>query len=485
VSSLASLLRKSIDENLSRVAIEMPSSRRRLTYAQLAARADYWRSVLGGDPRPAVLYLSKTLNYYEILAYCFLYGRSFCPVDRVNPPGRLQRLADQFKEPAVLVDDDESSALLASSHHRVLDVRGLSPAPGPAEQVGDGGEAGPFYYISTSGSTGVPRIVKVRHNATVAFLKWALPFYGCGPGMRWAQFSSNGFDLSIVDFLTVLVGGGTLVVVCTALERARAGEFVDGNRITHWHSVPTVIPYLLQDDGVSLGSLKLLSFCGEPLLASQCRRLRGRAPDARIINTYGPTEGTLFCSFHEVSADDLERVGPTSLPIGHPIPGWSFVFIESESSYRLVIVGNNLAEGYLGPAGGGFSQIQLGGSEVLSTFDTGDYFDVRADGIFFSHRRDAMVKVKGNRVDLGDVGNACVQAGISQPFVLCVSGQLVLFIENQVVEKRALAGRLHALLPPYAVPARFVSMPTLPRTPNGKIDRMTLARYVDESNEAK
>ena len=99
------------------------------------------------------------------------------------------------------------------------------------------------YYIATSGSTGVPKLVQVFHDQTIPFIDWAVPFYEVNHNCRWGQFSSIGFDLSLVDFLTALCGGATLVSLSAQIDRIRPARAVLRSRITHWHSVPSLIPY--------------------------------------------------------------------------------------------------------------------------------------------------------------------------------------------------------------------------------------------------
>src|SRR5262249_15539874 len=148
------------------------------------------------------------------------------------------------------------------------------------------------YFIATSGSTGKPKLVNVPHDRTIPFIEWAIEFYGIDNDCRWAQFSSIGFDLSLVDFLAVFCGGGTLVPLSSLVDRLRPARAVTRAKITHWHSVPSMIPYFLQDTS-NLGQVtgcRVFSFCGEPFLRTHAESLAERYPGARIINTYGPTE---------------------------------------------------------------------------------------------------------------------------------------------------------------------------------------------------
>ncbi len=433
------------------------------------------------DGRPLLLYLQKSRVFYELLVSALLARRDFCPVDAAQPVERVIRIAQELRDPLVLVDDKQTAEEIRvhGIDCRVVAelVEPLDKQLAPQELPS---EATPHYYIATSGSTGRPKLVQVRHDATCAFTAWAIPFYRVNGSTRWAQFSSIGFDLTLVDVLTVLLGGGTLVAVTTEAERLRPDRFLIEHKISHWHSVPTMIPYLTRRRERTAPAVECFTFCGEPLLKSHCESLRQLAPQARVINTYGPTEGTLFCSFHEVGAGDLATSAPAAISIGQAIPGWNFVFLADESGLQLFLLGEHLAEGYLNSRADAFQAVEVQGREV-GCFRTGDYFDLHGARYYFSHRRDGLVKVGGNRVDLGEVADACRRSGIDQPVLVHVNGEIVLCSEGAELDGRALVAALKERLPAYAIPRRIISMPTLPRNSNGKVDRQQLSRQVETS----
>jgi non-ribosomal peptide synthetase component F len=281
--------------------------------------------------------------------------------------------------------------------------------------------------------------------------------------------------------LTSVTAGATLVALSTMGETARLNRVVSDYGITHWHSVPSVIGYLVRGDR-PLTQLRAMSFCGEPLLRSQCADLRRVAPQARLINTYGPTEGPLFCTAHEVTDAELADEGLTTMPIGAAIPGWVLDLVADDQGLRLTILADRLAEGYHGTSDAAFGQVERDGV-VWQTFDTGDYMRQHGDHLVFSHRRDRMVKIAGIRLDLGDVTDACLRCGIDEPVVLLHDGSLVVFYEGVDGERRPMEGdaqlerasRLRQVLPDYAVPGRFEFVATMPRNTNGKVDRGELA----------
>ncbi len=477
VKAIADVLTASFEDHDARPAIEIPASALSCTYGELAEGAARWSAVEGVGERPLLVQLDKTMPYYELAAGAFLHGWSFCPLDVTYPLQRVQHIAGQLGRPLVIAGDPQRAAEMRAAG---FDVVGPEARPARAPTVIPPATAPPRYYIATSGTTGVPKLVEVDHDATRPFLDWALRFYEVGPHSRWAQIASVAFDLSIVDLLVGFASGATLVAVSTLAERARLNRFSAAHHLTHWHAVPSLVPHLLR--GGTLPDLRVVSLCGEPLLRSTAAALRAAAPNARVVNTYGPTEGPLFCTFHEVTDDDLGEDRPTTIPIGRPIPGYGLRLVVDDEGTRLVIVAEQLAEGYVGVDDPAFHTVEHEG-RVLPAFDTGDYVVDHGDRLCFSHRRDGQVKISGIRVELGDVADACQRAGLEEAVVIAHQERLVVFHRGHdghpgdVSDDRRseLIERLRELLPLPVVPADFRYVAELPRTISAKIDRRALA----------
>jgi D-alanine--poly(phosphoribitol) ligase subunit 1 len=456
-----------------RIAIESAQSTWKLTYQELASRSDdllHWLDL--GPGQTLVIHVPKGELYYTALAACFLNGIDFCPIDENSPAVRVAETAGQIRAPVVLASDTAVAERLAAAG--VTDIRVPDiELPISTARRGFARTDPPTYLIATSGSSGTPKIVVVSHENTIDFVDWAVPFYEINHTTRWSGFSSIGFDLSLVDFLVVLSGGGTLVALSTRMERSRLERTIDVAAITHWHSVPSVIAYILADSSAKRPACRIFTFCGEPLASSDVKNLLERFPGARVINTYGPTEATLFCSYHEVNTVlDMDR--PT-LPIGTPIPGWNFLFKETPGGFwRLIIESANVAR-YLTGGSERFQIVDAFGDE-LRLFDTGDYF-TRVNGqTYFAHRVDGMVKLAGNRIDLGEIESRCKGLGLRNPVAFLVAGRLEVVAELGGEPLDDPREALRQILPNYAVPSRIRMVAEHPRTMSGKIDRSAVAR---------
>ncbi|MGN6258707.1 MAG: AMP-binding protein [Solirubrobacterales bacterium] len=470
---------RALEPELGRITLEVPSRDEVVTRAELLARIETLSRELECSQQPLLLWLGKSRQFYEFVLASLSAEHDFCPLDSSVPEARVRSVAQGLGRPLLVTDNEHQlhDCVSSVSPTQTDGITMASNATGRSPSEGPQSKSEGSYYISTSGSTGAPRLVAGRQQALHAFVDWSVPFYEISPETRWSQFSSTGFDLTIVDLLTVILGGGTLVALSGLHERLRPGAFVSVHNLTHWHSVPSMIPHLLQAGSHNLDSLTCLSFCGEPLLRSHCTELRGTLPHSRIVNTYGPTEATLFCSAHELTEEDLDYSFVPSVPIGEPIPGWSFTFHPegNEGESRLVIAGHHLAAGYLNESVPSFGLNDAG----LSTFDTGDYFRHSRGHTYFSRRKDTQVKVNGNRIDLTEIANACGQVGLPRAIALLHEGRLTLILESEVsLSSRDITSRLEAVLPSYALPSRVLFTARLPRTPSGKIDSKGLRAWM-------
>ncbi|MPY55262.1 non-ribosomal peptide synthetase, partial [Streptomyces acidicola] len=391
------------------------------------------------------------------------------------------------------------------------------PAPGPAP----GGQptANPdstAYVIFTSGSTGRPKAVPVTHRSMTAYLDWALSTFGYGPGDRLVQTASICFDASVRQVLAPLLAGATVHTLSRDLLRDPEAllDRVVEDRITVWSSVPTLWEGLLtaaenrvREDGPApdLSALRWVHVGGEALPASHVRRWfdlldatgnrgsgnRGsgnRGSGHRISNLYGPTEATINATCHIITtrpADDVRH-----LPIGRPIAGTELAVVDEDGrpcgpgeAGELLITGTGLTPGYLGDpelTAAAFTE-----RDGRRWYRSGDRVRRGTDGVLeFLGRLDDQVKVRGHRVELGEVEAALLtHPGVARAAVLLRDGRLVAYVEPRAgtdePDAREVRTFLSRVLPPYMLPAHVRSVPALPLTGTGKIDRNRLARPDD------
>ena len=341
------------------------------------------------------------------------------------------------------------------------------------------------YILYTSGSTGRPKGVCISHGNAIAFVDWAVDALAARETDRFASHAPFHFDLSVLDLYAAFSVGAAVCLVPegAAYAAEHLVRFIRDERITVWYSVPSAITLMMEHGGLLTeppDSLRVLLFAGEPFPMKHLRRLREAWPRLTMWNLYGPTE-TNVCTAYEVGSP----IDPawTSIPIGRAVSGdrvWAMTADGGEAQIgeegELMVQGPTVFPGYWG-------QTPRSGE----AYGTGDIVRVGGDGDFhFLGRRDNMVKVRGHRVELGEIESALLQHLSVQEAAAVVVGEgltarLVVFLgigelaaPTLLDIKRLCAQRL----PRYMIPDDAVSMVDLPRNRNGKVDRRALAAAI-------
>ncbi|RSM79425.1 non-ribosomal peptide synthetase, partial [Streptomyces sp. WAC 01325] len=365
------------------------------------------------------------------------------------------------------------------------------------------------YVIFTSGSTGRPKAVPITHRSMLNYLDWALTTFSYGPGDHLVQTASVCFDASVRQLLAPLLVGATVHTLSRDLLRdpeALLDRIVD-DRITVWSSVPTLWERLLTaaetragQDGTppDLSALRWVHVGGEALPTAHVRRwfdlvdACGGA-EHRISNLYGPTESTINATCHIIDtrpSDDVRQ-----LPIGRPVAGTELAVVAEDGrpcdageAGELHIAGTGLTPGYLGdPELTAAAFVERDGRRW---YRSGDRVRQAPDGVLeFLGRLDDQVKVRGHRVELGEVEAALLtHPDVARAAVLLVDGRLTAYVEPRsgAAEPgtRAVRAFLSRVLPPYMLPGRVRTTPAMPLTGTGKIDRRRLAGDTEAASTA-
>lgn len=468
LDQLGLALARASDSHGSRAAIVDDNGT--VTYEELYLRAGGFAHAVDQETSPEatiVICLAPGLDVYSAILGCVLAGRTFCTLSPTDPEVRRQ-IVLEILGPDLLIAD---SKRVVSPIRTVLtsDVGNERFAPRrPTSEL--------LYVLFTSGSTGLPKGVRIAERAVLKFLEWALRFYQPSPSDRWSQFNVPTFDLSLVDLFVALTSGASLVPFHSPVDRLRPSKKVSRLAVTVWHAVPSTIQLLLEGGRTkheALASIRLFSFCGEPLMTHTAAQLRAAAPTARVVNTYGPTETTFFFTAHEVDGDDLQLTEAT-VPLGEPIEGWELelaqVTGDTEAElFEVVVHGQYIGRGYVGGAQGGYQ----GDPGKPTSFRTGDLVRVRERKIYFDSRMDRQRKVRGVRLELGEVERAAFDSGLGNTCAEVRDGQLVLFVsreESSSEDPEEIRDLISRRLPGSMVPSLVVFVDMFPRTKSSKID---------------
>lgn len=458
---------------------------RTLTWRELADAAVAWCNAAAaagiGRDVPVIVRGHKEAAFFVAMTGALLLGAPFVPIDTVYPDERLRRIARTL-DAAVYFDARKGSFERFEMGAGVV-------MDGSASHRATLREKDLAYVLFTSGTTGEPKGVQIGRESVQSLADWMAADFALGPAPVFLNQAPFSFDLSMYEVFGTLALGGTIVMMSRAACLPGAA-FVDALAdacVTTWVSTPSFALQQLLDSRFAQASLPMLStflFCGEMLPVSLARRLRERFPQARIINTYGPTEATVAATWIVVD-DAVLAAHPQRLPIGFARRGGD-VFVEGG---ELCIAGPYVMRGYVNRADLNATRMFLHNGR--RAFRTGDLGSADASGMFFCHGRiDDQVKLNGYRIELAEIDAALASmpggahaAAVPLRRADGTVARIVAFVETgandahgaQLALPADWRARLAERLPPYMIPSELIACRLLPLTINAKIDRARLA----------
>jgi L-proline---[L-prolyl-carrier protein] ligase len=487
---LHELVRESARRSPRSLAVAGPDQR--LTYGELDAEADRVGHVLAGrgvGPGDRVaLWLPKSARAIAAMQAALRLGAAYVPIDPLGPIQRALRVITDCGPRVVITTDGSALALAEHGVATAMAYPAADDHPVPARPLPDpGGTVDDLAYILyTSGSTGTPKGVCLSHRNALAFIGWAAEEIGARPSDRFASHAPLHFDLSVLDLYAAFHAGACVHLIAPELSYAPRllVDFLADRQITVWYSVPSALTLMLRDGGLlardpATLALRAVLFAGEPFGVRYLRQLRDHFPRARLLNLYGPTE-TNVCTFHEVMTVPAGQTRP--VPIGRACSGDQVWAVREDGSRagpgeegELVVAGPTVMLGYWGRPPQNGRPYRTGDRVVL--LDSGDYE--------YLGREDGMVKVRGFRVELGEIeATLAAHPEIGEAAVVLSGDGMDARIVAYAVPagasrpgllelKRHCAGSLSRHMIIDAV--RYLDH--LPRTGNGKVDRLALASW--------
>ncbi|ONK09531.1 Phenyloxazoline synthase MbtB [Streptomyces sp. MP131-18] len=417
-------------------------------------------------------------------------GATYVPVGVGQPEHRAALVLRAAEANAVLTDERHRKRWrgLAGKTVAVLPIEGAERLV-PAEPVLDRPDDSPAYVIFTSGSTGLPKGVEVSHRAAMNTLGAINARYGIGPGDRGLALAELDFDMSVYDLFGPLSAGGSVVLIGEEAQRDAQhwASLVRELGVTVVNCVPALLEMLLTaaESGIGPGtSLRLVLLGGDWVGLDLPGRLRALVPGARLVALGGMTEAAVHSTVF-----DLDEVEPgwSSVPWGVPLPNMRARVVDSRGRDcpdwvpgELWIAGTGLANGYRGdPERTTERFVEHAGHRWYRTGDRARYRD---DGLLeFLGRTDHQIKLRGHRIELGEVEAAAVAHPDVKAAVALVTGspaRLVLVAAGEAEPEEVLRA-LRSHLPAYMMPGQVTAVDALPLTRNGKPDRTKAAELAD------
>nr|ACJ60989.1 TEG6 [uncultured soil bacterium] len=437
------------------------------------ARALTDRGVERGDRVGVVL--ERSVEVLAAWLGVWKAGAAFVPVDPDYPADRVAFMLADSAVAAVVCRAETSGVVPAGYQQIMVD----DPIEGAASLV----PVGPndlAYVMYTSGSTGTPKGVAVSHGGVAALVGYAV--WDLHAGDAVLMHAPHTFDPALFEVWVSLVSGARVMLAEPGVIDAErlAAHVADG--LTAVNFTAGQFRALAQESPESFSGLRYVQTGGDVVPLGAVERVRQACPRLRVMHTYGPTETTFCATWNMIEPGD--QVGPT-LPIGRPHPGRRLYVLDvflrplpPGVAGDLYIAGAGVAHGYLGRSALTAERFVADpftpGERMYRTGDVAYWTD--EGELVFAGRADNLVKIRGYRVEPGEVEAVLAgQLGVDQAVVVARDGRLIGYVlSDGGVDPVRLREQVAGVLPDYMVPAAVIALDALPVTANGKIDREAL-----------
>ncbi|WP_291286915.1 non-ribosomal peptide synthetase [Flavobacterium sp.] len=396
-------------------------------------------------------------------------GAAYVPIDVNYPEERIQYI-EKDSQCKIVIDENQFRNYLAhKDNYKTENLKITNDFTDLA------------YIIYTSGTTGNPKGVMITHQNAAVLLYWSQEEFDATVFDIVYAATLYCFDLSVYEFFYPLSVGKKIRILDNALE---IGEALVHDKKVLINTVPSSIRNIVES-GYSLENATIINLAGEPFPVDIAKKLL--ETNAEIRNLYGPSEDTTYSTVYRLSS---EKEYTASVSIGKPIANTQVYILDKNLEVvpvgvagKLYISGEGLSKGYL-------NRPELTAEKFIPNpfktgslmYDTGDMAKWLPDGtIDFLGRKDHQVKLRGYRVELGEIENAVLSFSntITQAVVLVLQNNglqnlVAYFIKNEAIDHETLKSYLKEKLPAFMVPQYFIGLDKIPLTPNGKIDRKVL-----------
>lgn len=466
--------------------------------------------------------LLSYVNAFSIAAVLGILkvGAAYVPLDEQSPIDRLEKIVINSQLETIIIDAYFFNAFASLlSHSQVKNIIVLTEELGHFSLPGkhilqlklgafSNQEEPPFinqvsddlaYVLHSSGSTGVPKGIMLSHRNARTFVDWMQKEFqldALDVVMSRAPFK---FDLSVFDIFNTLSVGAKLV--CYDWRKTRTGaqkhsdyvQLLQRTGATFLYTTPSTLMVLINQGelGQAPNSLSTVMYAGEPFPIPQLKQLQAAIPKTRIANIYGPTETNIITYFW---IDEIKDSW-SSVPLGQVVDDTEIIVVHDDTGLRcrpnevgeLWCRGGTVTLGYLGDAEKTAKHLVQSPCHPYPAYfwRTGDYgFQDEQGALHYKGRRDHMVKIKGYRIEIGEVEAAIASMAALNEFCVVAIKDDAQQMQLQCYYSSKGVGPLPAnhfrehlanLLPHYMIPCAFKFMYELPHTSSGKIDRVCLA----------
>ena len=441
------------------------------------------KGIQKGD-RVAFLF-SKSINSFISIFGILKADAIYVPINHQAPEARISQIIEDASPKIILRGEEEKEYRVESAEALLYENNSDDIA----------------YILYTSGSTGKPKGVMISHGNIINATDWAVKELGISQNDKMSQHPPLHFDLSTFDIYCAIKSGAALYLVPEefSLFPRRILNFIEERKLTIWNSVPSVMVQMSLSGVAKAGrmpELKKVFFNGEAFPTKFLIEWMKNYPDKIFVNMYGPTETTVQCSFYPLKEipKDMSKI----IPIGKACENVEIFAVNEDGllaavgeTGELYVSGKGVGKGYWNNSQKTEESFIPHPFDIKKgiTYKTGDLVRLMSDDNYeFVGRKDNQVKVRGNRIELGDVDSALYslpyvkEAGtiIAQNSEL--GAKLVSFVDSEVAHDTDLVKKdLAKIIPHYMIPSEII-FSKLPKTSTGKIDKQKLKEEYGRKN---
>lgn len=466
-------------------AVAIESSDESYTYSELNCIGNYVARVISelAGPKQVVAVLADGSRYWLICALAVIKsGAIYLPLDTKLPSERMKSMIHTAGVVLCVYPNSKCHELRSSlpGAHLLAEkiIHNFNSSENRIEALETTTDIDDYAYVMfTSGSTGTPKGIKVTHRATLSHLSFEPARLHARPGRRHAQMFSPGFDVSIAEIFGTLCYGATLVL------KDDADGLAHLSRVNATMATPSLLATLPPDQFRNLDTIYLI---GEDVPQVLCDSWAG---GRTLYNFYGPCECTIAATWTQIEPGKPVTIGKTVPRVGAYVLDRYKRPVPAGVIGEIYISGVQVMEGYIGTDAEAITKRAFGpdpfdrNHRMYKTGDRGAW--TSSMDLKFLGRVDHQVKVRGYRVELDEIEHLIrnADASVSRVTAMVIQDAIYAFAVPETVKDGDLISKLCRQLPTYAVPQRIFALPSLPFTPNQKLDRKALGTMVTTASK--
>lgn len=459
-----------------------------LKYSQLdelSAKANGYISSIAGnqkDQNIAIIF-DPTMVRLGVIFGIFRAGAAYVPLDPQAPDERNVTITKNVSSKIILCDKNNYQKALRIARESnisedkvcVISLETIQNYNGDISETEREGDS-VFCIIHTSGSTGMPKGVKLMDKNLINFCKSLAGLIDASVGDSTCIFANYSFDASFIDMYVALSSGARVLFIKPEIKKdiVRFNQFMIENKVTYQFLTTAMYPLFADLEN---NVLRVLMTGGEKLLGYMPKNYR-------LLNLYGPTEACVFVTAEEVKEDSED------IPIGTPINNVKVTIIKDDGTEageneegELCIQGESVAAGYVNTDLENF--VDLSEEQGGRMYKTGDIVKRVAGKIYYVGRRDLQVKFRGFRIELGEIDKHILRTGKVKSCATVFYNKpelkyIATFYTGDVLDAEELKKTVSESLPEYMIPSKIIHIDEIPLNISGKVDVKELKAMLEK-----